>query len=155
MESTEPLVSVAVEIATRAHAHQLDKADKPYIAHPLRVMGRFERPQERMVAVLHDVVEDTQVTLADLRAAGMPESVVRAVDALTRRTDESAADYYERVKADPLALRVKLADMLDNLDIFRFASDRLDQKNVALAKKYCSVFPKLVEALVATGHPAP
>ena len=82
----------AIEIAARAHTGQVDKAGAPYILHPLRLMMAVRRPNERMAAVLHDVVEDTDVTLDDLRAAQFQEEVLDAVDALTKRKGESRID---------------------------------------------------------------
>lgn len=108
------LVQLAREIATRAHQGQTDKAGAPYITHPARVAARVAGdPKAEMVAWLHDVVEDTSVTLDDL-ARDFPADVVSAVDAITRRPDEDPGAYYRRVAADPLALKVKYADLDDN-----------------------------------------
>jgi (p)ppGpp synthase/HD superfamily hydrolase len=109
----------AIEIAARAHTGQVDKAGQPYILHPLRVMLRMTTEHERMAAVLHDVVEDTSVTLAHLRAAGFPPQVLAAIDALTKRPGESRMDAAQRAAADPIALEVKLADNAENMDISR------------------------------------
>ena len=87
----------AIELARRAHAGQLDKAGEPYIGHPLRVMSRVQGTSARMTAVLHDVAEDTSVTLADLRRLGCPDDVVTAVTALTRVRGEDSDSYYARV----------------------------------------------------------
>lgn len=106
----------AIVVATWAHVTQVDKAGQPYILHPLRVMLSMDTDEERMVAALHDVVEDTDVTLAKLRQAGFAEDVTSAVDALTRRDGEPyMPDYIDRVAANPLARKVKLADLADNL----------------------------------------
>lgn len=119
------LVAVAEALARRAHRSQVDKAGEPYIEHPRRVAaGVKDDPVVQAAAWLHDVVEDTSVTLEDLRAAGFPEVVVAAVDALTRRPDEDRDAYYTRVAADPVALQVKWADLADNADPGRLA--RLD-----------------------------
>lgn len=123
----------AIEIAARAHAGQVDKAGQPYILHPLRVMLRMSCEHERMAAVLHDVVEDTPVTLDELRAAGFPAQVLAAIDALTKRPGESRLDAARRAAADPVALEVKLADNAENMDLGRIAQptqqdfDRLKQ----------------------------
>lgn len=107
----------AILIATRAHRTMVDRAGKPYILHPLRVMLRMDTETERIVAVLHDVVEDTWVTLDYLRhERGFSDEVIEALDALTRREGEPYFDYILRVKANPLATKVKLADLADNLD---------------------------------------
>jgi hypothetical protein len=112
-------VERALEIALRAHRGAVDKAGAPYILHPLRVMFAVAGEDERLAAILHDVVEDGDVTLDDLTRAGMPEAVVRAVDALTRRPDEDYAAFIDRVALDPVARAVKRADLDDNLDVTR------------------------------------
>jgi (p)ppGpp synthase/HD superfamily hydrolase len=112
----------AIALATAAHAGQVDKGGRPYIEHPLRVMRRMKREEERMVAVLHDVVEDTPTSFSVLRQHGCPESIVSAVDALTKRQGESREEYCARIASNPLALVVKRADIADNSDPERLAA---------------------------------
>lgn len=114
----------AIQVARRAHEGQLDKGGRPYIGHPLRVMGSLRDEHERMAAVLHDVVEDTPVTLEDLAAAGCPEEVVAAVAAISKHPGEDQASYLARVAANPIARAVKRADIADNMSPDRLA--RLD-----------------------------
>ncbi|MFZ1285925.1 MAG: HD domain-containing protein [Candidatus Phosphoribacter sp.] len=115
MAGSPELVHQAEALARAAHKDQVDKAGLPYIHHPARVATRVVGDDlAQATAWLHDVVEDTEVTLTELAEAGFPEAVVAAVDALTRRPDEPADDYYARVAADPLALLVKRADIADN-----------------------------------------
>ncbi len=126
----------AIEIAAKAHAGQVDKAGQPYVLHPLRMMLAVTTPEARMAAVLHAVVEDTPVTLEQLRAEGFPASVIDAVEALTKRTEEEN-DYeafIRRVAPNPVAREVKLADLRDNSDLRRIAepTDR-DRERI---KKY-------------------
>ncbi|MQA84790.1 MAG: HD domain-containing protein [Streptosporangiales bacterium] len=127
-------VDDAVAVARRAHAGQTDKAGRPYIEHPLRVMARLAGDEERMAAVLHDVLEDTAVTVGDLRSAGCPEPVIAAVLALTKQPGESLAQSMARAAADPIARVVKRADIADNSDprrlalLDRAAADRLRRK---------------------------
>ena len=109
----------AIGIAVQAHRGQKDRGGAPYILHPLRMMFRVQTEAERMAAVLHDVVEDTPWTLDDLRARGFPAEVLAAVDALTRRPGEAYDAFVERAAAHPVARRVKLADIEDNLDLRR------------------------------------
>ncbi len=111
----------AIEIAARAHAGQVDKAGAPYIFHPLRLMLAVQLPYERMAAVLHDVVEDTTVTLADLVNEGFPSEVIDAIDSLTKREGEGRLDAAERAAGNPIARVVKLADVTDNMDLTRIA----------------------------------
>lgn len=125
----------AADVARRAHAGQVDKVGRPYIEHPGRVAARVSK-DDVLAAIgwLHDVVEDTSVSLADLEAQ-FPLEVTAAVDAITRRPGEQPAQYYERVRANPLALQVKAADIADNTDPDRLA--RLDEPTrVWLTAKY-------------------
>ena len=129
----------AIALAVRAHQRQKDKAGAPYILHPLRLMLRMDSEPAMMVAVLHDVVEDSQITLENLRELGFPETVVTAVDSLTRRAEESYEAFIDRVKLNPLARKVKLADLEDNMDLRRLhhVTDRDQQRweRYAKAKK--------------------
>jgi (p)ppGpp synthase/HD superfamily hydrolase len=140
----------AIQIARRAHEGQLDMSGRPYIGHPLRVMGRLTGEHERMTAVLHDVVEDTSVTAADLTAAGCPDDVVAAVLAISKRPGEDQADYLARVAANPLALTVKRADIADNLSPDRLA--RLDEPTQRrLSTKYAAALRILAEHEASRG----
>lgn len=112
----------AILLAAQAHHGQTDRNGQPYVLHALRVMFRLESEHERMAGVLHDVVEDTPYTLADLRAMGYPEEVVAAVNCLTRRPDETYEASIARAAANPIARRVKLADLEDNLDLRRLSA---------------------------------
>src|SRR5690625_614212 len=106
----ETLATKARKVAETMHTGQADKAGRPYITHPQRVAARCQgHPEAVAVGWLHDVVEDTPLTLNDLRSSGFPESVVNAVDAITMRPGEDRATYYSRVATNPLALQVKLA----------------------------------------------
>ncbi|MBM3795263.1 MAG: HD domain-containing protein [Acidobacteria bacterium] len=112
----------AIARAALAHKGQLDESGAPYILHPLRVTLRLSAGEERIVGVLHDVVEDTGWTLAGLREAGFSESIVEAVDAMTRRDGESYEDFVARAGRNPIARNVKLADLDDNSDASRLPS---------------------------------
>lgn len=105
----------AITLAVSAHADQTDKAGQPYILHVLRVMLAQQSPEAMTVAALHDVVEDTEITLADLREAGWSQHVVDAVDAMTRRDGEDYFEFAQRAAANELARPVKVADLKDNL----------------------------------------
>lgn len=136
-------LDTALAIAVEAHRGQVDKAGQPYILHPLRVMARLSTPEERLVAVLHDVVEDSPTTLDDLRAAGFDEAVVRAVDFLTRRDEETYEAFIERVNGDALARRVKLADLEDNMTLTRLRE--LDERAVERLGRYMRAYRRLSE----------
>jgi hypothetical protein len=133
-----------VRIAREAHAGQVDKSGADYIRHPLRVMDAVETIEAKTVAVLHDVVEDTPVTIDDLRAAGFSESVLAAVDALTKRKGETLAESMARVVAIPLARTVKLADVADNSDPSRLALVPIVDR-ARLQKKYAETLELLGE----------
>ena len=111
----------AIAIAAEAHAGQVDKAGAPYILHPLRLMLQLHTAEEQIVAALHDVVEDTAWTLERLRGEGFSEAVVTALDAVTRREEESYEAFVRRAADDPIARAVKRADLMDNLDIGRLS----------------------------------
>jgi (p)ppGpp synthase/HD superfamily hydrolase len=135
----------AIQVARRAHEGQLDKSGRPYIAHPLRVMGMVTGTHQRMTAVLHDVVEDTDVTLEDLAAAGCPDEVLTAVAAISKRPGEPQSDYLTRVLADPIALVVKRADIADNMSPDRMG--RLDAETQdRLRTKYEAALRRLGES---------
>jgi (p)ppGpp synthase/HD superfamily hydrolase len=127
-------VEDAVSIAARAHAGQKDKAGAPYLLHPLRMMLRMDTEAAMMAAVLHDVVEDTDWTLERLREAGFSEEVLEAVDCLTHREGESYEEFVGRVRANPIARRVKIADLEDNMNIRRIG--RLGAKDLERLEKY-------------------
>jgi (p)ppGpp synthase/HD superfamily hydrolase len=108
-------LNTAIKIAIDAHAGQVDKAGEPYILHPLRVMLAMQTEIGRIVGVLHDVVEDSDlVGLGDILAFFGPE-VRDAVDAVTRRHGENYAAFIERASRNPLGREVKIADLRDNV----------------------------------------
>lgn len=109
----------AIRLAVAAHAGQKDKEGQPYVAHPLRLMENVRDPDAKIVAVLHDVVEDTNTTEADLRGVGFSANVLAAVRCVTHDKQEPYADYVVRCKANPLARQVKLADLADNYRLDR------------------------------------
>lgn len=129
-----PTIEDAIALALQAHRGQLDRAGQPYILHPLRVMMLVSGIEARIVAVLHDVVEDTPTTLDDLRALGYSEAIVTAVDHLTRRDDETYEQFIERIKPHPLARHVKLADLMDNMDLRRI--DHLGEGDLERLRRY-------------------
>lgn len=112
----------AIAIAATAHAGQVDKGGAPYILHPLKVMLRMSTLQERIVAVLHDVVEDCGISLDDLRKEGFSEEVLTALESVTKVPGESYEDFVERAAQNPIGRVVKLADLEENSDLSRIAS---------------------------------
>lgn len=127
----------AFEIAIDAHDGQKDKGGHPYVLHPIRVAGKVKGQDEQVVALLHDVVEDTDWTLDGLREAGFSEEIVAAVDAISRREGESRRAYLARCKTDPIARVVKMADLEHNMDLSRLAdvTDRDIRRNAQYEKE--------------------
>lgn len=143
MPTEHQLINAAIIIATTAHCDQKDKGGSPYILHPLRVMQKMETPQEQIVALLHDVVEDSDLELNFLLEKGFGEEIVHAVEAITKRAGENYGDYIERVIANPLALKVKIADLKDNLKIERIPHPT--EKDFERMRKYQQTLAILVE----------
>ncbi len=122
-------LDVAYSIARDAHEGQVDKSGQPYIEHPYEVAGLVAEtcpkglePTYMAAAVLHDVIEDSDWTLEMLGQSGIPADVIEAVEALTHRKGETRLAYYERVKANPIALVVKRADVEHNSSEERLAA---------------------------------
>jgi (p)ppGpp synthase/HD superfamily hydrolase len=134
------LMAAALRIAAAAHAGQPDKAGNAYLGHPLRVAARLVNDGDQAVAVglLHDVIEDSVTTAADLRAAGIPEQVVTALEALTKRDGEDYRQAIARAVADPLAVKVKAADLADNADPARLALLADEAERARLEAKYAN-----------------
>lgn len=124
----------AISIATSAHKNQVDKGGKPYIEHPLRIMKHMATDAARIVAVLHDVIEDSDYSLDHLVAAGFSEEIVQAVEVLTKQEGESYKNYLRRIKTNPIAIAVKLADLQDNMDLTRLPT--ITEKDIERQKKY-------------------
>jgi (p)ppGpp synthase/HD superfamily hydrolase len=136
-----PTLEDAILLALQAHWGQTDKANLPYITHPLRIMGRMQTQEEMIVAVLHDVVEDTDITLDDLRMNEFSAEIVTAVDALSRREDESYEAFIDRIALNPLAVRVKLGDLRDNMDLRRLPT--VGEDDAERLDRYVKVWDKL------------
>jgi hypothetical protein len=121
----ETLLALAITLANQAHAGQLDKAGKPYISHPLTVMSQMNTPESKIVAVLHDAIEDSDLTIA----------------AITKRDGEPYEDYILRVKSNAIARKVKIADVTHNMDISRIANPT--EKDFQRLEKYKKVLSEL------------
>lgn len=141
----ENTLTDAIELAAQIHDGQTDKGGEPYILHPLRVMLRMATDQERIVAMLHDVIEDSEgrVTLERLTSMGFSREITEALDALTKRPGEAYGDYIDRLKAaSKLARKVKLADLEDNMDLSRIPEPTVhDRERV---EKYRAAHAELV-----------
>ena len=132
----------AIEIAVEAHSGQLDKSGCEYIGHPLRVMAAGNTIEEKIVGVLHDVVEDSEWTFEMLVAEGFSAEIVEALRCLTRLSETEPYDkFIARVKSNPLAVAVKLNDLTDNMDIRRLPY--ISDKDVKRLKRYLKAYKQL------------
>lgn len=131
----------AIAIAVAAHAGQRDKADRPYILHPLRVMHGCSSDSERIVAVLHDTLEDTDVTQARLRHEGFSDEIIQALLCLTKAKGDDYHEFISRVMTNRLAHKVKMLDLLDNMDCSRLAT--FDERDAARMKRYVDALARL------------
>lgn len=127
----------AIELAATAHAGQFDKAGQPYILHPIRVMINVSTSDERIAAILHDTVEDTNVTFDDLVGHGFSDAVISAVKALTKTDGESRLAAARRAVQNPIARNVKLADIADNMNLDRIPNPTA--KDLARLEEYKQV----------------
>ena len=137
MSEPAPLAALlqrAVQIAETQHAGQVDKAGQPYIAHPRRVMMAMRDDAARIVAILHDVIEDCDVTLAQLAGEGFPPYILEALDSVTRRAGETYDAFVARAAANPIGRQVKYADLRDNADLGRITAPT--SADVARTEKY-------------------
>ena len=139
----EKLLAKAIEIALKAHAGQTDKAGMPYIGHVMRVMQAGRTIDEKIVGVLHDIVEDTPWTFEALLAEGFPAHIIDALRCVTKISEEEPyEEFIERVKSNPLAVAVKINDLTDNMDIRRLAD--ITDKDAIRLRKYLKAYRELV-----------
>lgn len=136
----------AIEIATEAHQGQFDKAGNDYIGHPLRVMEAGKTTNEKIVGVLHDVVEDSDWSFEQLAAEGFSDDIIEALRCVTKLSNNEPYDkFIARVKTNPLAIAVKINDLSDNMDIRRLPY--LSDKDIKRLKRYLKAYKQL------TGEP--
>ena len=138
------LLSKAINLAMQAHAGQVDKAGMPYIGHVMRVMQAGKTIDEKIVGVLHDVVEDTTWTFDALLAEGFPVHIVDALRCVTKLSDDEPYEsFINRVKTNPLAVAVKINDLTDNMDIRRLQN--LIDADMQRLRKYLKAYQSLVK----------
>lgn len=133
----------AMRLAYEAHKEQYDKGGVPYIFHPYHIAEQLSEEYDICVALLHDVVEDTDITLSDLENAGFPKEVVEAVGILTKTKGEDYMEYVRRIKINPIAKKVKLRDLEHNSDPTRLVDGR--EKSAAQLEKYAKARKLLLE----------
>ena len=132
----------AIILAATHHAGQTDKGGDPYVFHPIRLMLKATNQAEQIVAILHDTIEETTLTLADLQTEGFSEEIVSAVDSLSRREEESYEAFILRIKQNPLARRVKILDLQDNMDLTK------SKKPTVKDKKKLEKYSKAMDVLL-------
>ena len=132
--SKQPMLELALSIATEAHKGQFDKAGVDYVEHPIYVASQVDTEEEKAVALLHDVIEDSPFTAEELLLAGLLETVVTAVQILSKKKGQDYQTYLENVKSNPLARVVKLADLKHNSDLSRLSS--VIDKDLERLEKY-------------------
>jgi (p)ppGpp synthase/HD superfamily hydrolase len=142
----EKLLYKAIKIAEKAHRKQTDKFDAPYIGHVMRVMNSGKTIDEKIVGVLHDVIEDCpEVTLEDLTEEGFSEEIIFAIDCLTKTDDLMDYDeFIKKVERSPLAIAVKINDLKDNMDLTRFTG-LLTDRDFKRMNKYLKAYQYLIE----------
>ncbi len=128
------IIEKSLEIALKAYAGQTDKAGEIYILHPLRLMARMETEEEKSVALLHDVIEDSDYTAEDLINNGIPSDVVDAVLSLTKQNGENYEQFIKRVLKNKLASKIKLVDIEDNINVLRL--NTINNKDLERIAKY-------------------
>lgn len=134
MEINMKTIEDAIALAAAAHKGKTDKSGAAYILHPLRIMMKMNSEAEMITAVLHDVVEDTEWSLEQLRGEGFSEEVPAAVESVTNREGESYDDFIARAAKNLIGRRVKIADLEDNMNLFRLAEIR--EKDLVRMARY-------------------
>jgi len=138
------LLNKMLVLATTRHAGQYDRGGNPYILHPLKVMYYLKSDDEELqcIALAHDLVEDTDTTYAELREMGFTDRIVQGITALTKVPGETYDEYKVRVKANPDAIKVKMADLRHNTDIRRLKG--VTEKDLARVEKYHKFYLELL-----------
>lgn len=136
----------AIEIARQTHAGQVDKGGADYIGHPLRVMEMGKTEEEKIVGVLHDVVEDSDWTFEMLESEGFSSEIIEALRCVTKLSDDEDYDQFiSRIKKNKLAIKVKLCDLVDNLDSSRL--ENVTEEDIKRSKKYMRAYKLLRKAI--------
>jgi (p)ppGpp synthase/HD superfamily hydrolase len=128
------LIEKAFGLALKAHLNQKDRYGQPYIFHPVRVMIKMDNEKEKVVAILHDVIEDSEFTYQDLCDSGFSPEIIDAVASISKQDDEEYFDYIKRVMENPIAVKVKLGDLEDNMDIRRI--EIISENDIERLKAY-------------------
>lgn len=144
MKDWNELYDRALRIAIRAHEGQQDKSGREYVMHPIRVAERCKDTRAKIVALLHDTIEDTDVTIEYLREEGFPEEIIDAVLSVTKQEGENYEDFVRRAARNAIGKEVKIADLEDNMDIRRLIE--IKEEDVARLRKYLSAWQYLINS---------
>lgn len=134
----------AIKIAFKYHKGQKDKCNQPFIFHPIRVMNSMNTNQNRIIAVLHDLIENSSANIDLLVEYKFDKIIIDAIDSLTKRTNENYNDYIERLCKNPNALDVKLSDLDDNIRSLKFEHDK-SKKCLNKMKLYNDAYNRIVK----------
>ena len=139
-------LDLAIKIAAEQHYGQLDKSGQPYIIHPISVMMKMDTIEEKIVAILHDVVEDTAISIRHLIDMGFSNIVVDAINSISKREFEKSESYYDRVISNRIATKVKMADLEHNMSFPRLLT--VTKKDLERVKYYHEKWLMLKDRLV-------
>ena len=139
------LTKKALRICFDAHKEQNDKTGMPYVFHPFHLAEQMTDEISTVCALLHEVVEDTEMTLGDLSDMGFPKEVIEVLELLTHEKDVPYFDYVERISKNPIAKKVKLADLAHNSDLTRFDGEKIDDYAIARNEKYKKAIEMLLK----------
>ena len=143
MKDYSELFDLALKIAIRAHEGQKDKSGREYVMHPIRVAERCKDPKAKIVALLHDTLEDTDVTMEYLREQGFPEEIVEGIISVTKHEGETYEEFVRRASKNPIGKEVKMADLEDNMDIRRLKE--ITDEDVIRLRKYLQAWQYLTD----------
>ena len=139
MKTLNEQLEIAIELATKYHKGQIDKGGNAYILHPLEVMNNVDRIESKIVAVLHDIIEDTECTIDILREWGIDEDIIESINILTHKEDISYMEYITEISYNFIATEVKLADLKCNMDLSRL-NRKITNKDLERNKKYMKAY---------------
>lgn len=141
--NTNYSVEKAIALALEGHKDQKDKSGLPYILHPLRVMLKMDTEDEMVTAVLHDILEDTRIDERYLLSEGIPAESIEIIKLLTKNVSDDYLDYIQKIKANPVAAKIKKADITDNINILRLL--HIEPTDINRLNNYLQAFKILTE----------
>ena len=146
MKTLNEQLEIAIELAIKYHKGQIDKGGNPYILHPLEIMNNVNRMESKIVAVLHDIIEDTECTVDTLREWGIDEDAIESINTLTHKEGISYMEYITEISYDCIATEVKLGDLQCNMDLSRL-NRKITNKDLERNKKYMKAYYYLLSKI--------